>query len=245
METETHETAPEEMAEVAEASVLPAKTSWLRILTEFAIFGGIFVWAELAQLMLPIWWGQTQLTLGKMQSSPPVLALLAVAFLWINGGIRELNFSWPKQWKRYLWQLLLVLGGYLAVASAAGWIHDLVWGRSPEADEMFKALTYPGLKSFFQFILPLWAFSEEMFYRAYLIQRMERLTSTWRYSTLLAVFFSSAVFALGHLQYGASTLPFYVFAGFALSGIYLYTGRSLWFVTLIHWLSNAWQITWG
>jgi hypothetical protein len=37
-------------------------------------------------------------------------------------------------------------------------------GRSAEGDEIVKPLTHTELKSFFQLMLLLWAFTEEIFY---------------------------------------------------------------------------------
>ena len=206
---------------------------------EFALFGGVFVWAGLAPIHLPISWGESRFSIEQLQSNPPALALLAAVLLWIHGGIHELNFSWPTPWKRYLWQLPLILAGFFILLAAFSWINHLLLGGSPQADEMNRKIAGPELRSFFLLIFPLWAFAEEMFYRAYLIQRLERITSGWRHSTLLAVLLSSVVFALCHLQYGPIKLPVYVFTGLLFSGIYLYTKRSIWFVTLVHWLSNT------
>lgn len=243
MELETRET-PSPATENAEEEPIPLKISKAWILLEFLLFGSLYVWAEQASLVLPITWGQTQFSLGKIQTSPPALALVAVALLYINGGIRNLNFSWPVLWKRYLCQLLLVLVGFLLISNASSWFKHLLWGRSPERDEIVKIFANTELKSFFFLMLPLWAFTEEIFYRAYLIQRIERLASDWRYPSLLAVFASAMAFTLGHLQYGLSNLPVYIFLASILSGIYLYTKRNIWFVSIVHWLSNTWLLMW-
>ncbi len=238
METETDEKSPVRAA-IAAPLVLPVKISKGRISVEFAIFGGLFFWAEVAQMELPISWVLTSFSLEKMQSSPPVLALLAVIFLCINGGIRELNLSWPGPWNRLLWMLPLILGGFFASEFAFAWISYLVSGSIPEIDETTKMITDPVSKPFFLLIFPVYAFAEELFYRAYLIQRLERLIPSSRYSTVLAVLLSSAVFALCHLQYGPGKLPAYFFSALLFAGIYVYTNRSIWFVTLVHWLSNT------
>lgn len=222
-----------------EALLPPAVTPPFRILFEFAIFAAFYVWAKLDQLQLPISWGQSHFSIGQLQSSPPTLAFLAALFLWLNGGIRSLNFSWPVLWKRYLAHLLLAVAAFLIVTTLISWIHHLLWGRSPEAEAIFQQLTAPGLQSFFLLIIPLWALAEEVYYRAYLILRLEQLTQRWPCSTLVAAFLSSAVFALDHLQYGLTKLPVYFLLGLIFAGIYLYTKRSIWFVALVHWLTNT------
>ncbi len=244
METETNEKSSV-MTELVEVSTPPVRPSRVRVLVEFVIFGGVFVWAGLAPIRLPISWGESHFSIEQLQSNPPALALLATVLLWIHGGIRELNFSWPKPWTRYLWQLPLILVGFFVLSVAFSWINHLLWGDSPEADEMNRKVTGPELRSFFLLIFPLWAFAEELFYRAYLIQRLERIASGWRHSTWLAVLLSSVIFALCHLQYGEGKLPAYVFMGLIFSGIYLYTKRSIWFVTLVHWLSNTLMLVLG
>lgn len=60
----------------------------------------------------------------------------------------------------------------------------------------------------------------------------------------LAVFGSSALFAFRHLNYGVQQLPYYVFAGVVFSVIFLYTKRSIWFVSVIHYLKNTLLLIW-
>jgi membrane protease YdiL (CAAX protease family) len=101
------------------------------------------------------------------------------------------------------------------------------------------ALTNPHGIWFFTFVfLPVWALAEEILVRAYLIQRIEVLASPWRHATLIAVLSSSAVHVLAHLGYGIGGALTYFISGLVFAVVYLYSGRSLWFVAVIHYLMN-------
>ncbi len=215
---------------------------WL-IAVEFLILIALWLWGEWAPLNLPVQWGDTPFSIGKIQSSTPVLALVTLGFLWLNGNLREIHFGWPKDWKRYLWHLLLVAVAFMVVQALFRWIAIVLWDSAPEQTDIVKALDSPKLQTFFLLIMPLWAVGEEIYFRAYLIQRFEQLASGWRYATWLAVVLASMIFAYSHIHFGVGRLPNYFISSLLFSAIYLYTKRSLWFVSLIHLGTNVWNLT--
>lgn len=216
-----------------------------KILGEFVLFGAIFLSDRWVQSITTISWGRVEISLTNLHSNPPCLAVIAILFLWLNGGLGSLNFKWPANWKRCLWQLAVVLvAAFLATEIFARVSHAL-WGTAPEAKAMKAMIGHPQVKYLFAFLIfPIWAVAEEVLYRAYFLQRIEWLARSWRYALPLAVLISSAIFAVRHLNYGVQEFPYYVFAGLMFSAIFLYTKRSIWFVSVIHYLKNTAILVW-
>jgi membrane protease YdiL (CAAX protease family) len=216
---------------------LPPETK-ARYWVEFIIIGLIYVSRHLVHLRTSV--PGIEFTFYNLHSQPPVLTLLAALFLWINGGFQKLNFSWPAKWLTYCLQLLLLLVVFIVGSEI---LTRLVYegsGLAPEATEIKRQFQHPQYKYIWALVvLPIWAFAEEFFYRGYLIQRIEQLSSSWKYSTLLAVLMSSALFAVNHIHHGVGGLPSHFFSALLFSGVYLYTKRSLWFVAIVHYLNNA------
>lgn len=216
-----------------------------KVLVEFVLFGAIFLSDRWVQAITTISWGRVEISLTNLHSNPPCLAILAVLLLWLNGGLGSLNFKWPANWKRCLWQLAVVLvAAFLATEIFARVSHAL-WGTAPEAKAMKTMIGHPEVRYLFAFLIfPIWAVAEEVLYRAYFLQRIEWLARPWRYALPLAVLISSAIFAVRHLNYGVQEFPYYVFAGMMFSAIFLYTKRSIWFVSVIHYLKNTAILVW-
>lgn len=216
-----------------------------KILAEFVLFGAIFLSDRWVQAVTTISWGRVEISLTNLHSNPPCMAIIAVLLLWLNGGLSSLNFKWPANWRRCLWQLAVVLVvAFLATEVFARVTHAL-WGSAPEAKAIKTMIGHPHVRYLFVFLIfPIWAVAEEVLYRAYFLQRIEWLARPWRYALPLGVLISSAIFAVRHLNYGVQELPYYIFAGMMFSAIFLYTKRSIWFVSVIHYLKNTALLVW-
>lgn len=203
------------------------------------MIGLVYASESFVRLETKVPWVGLDFSLINLHSQPPGLAVLTAIFLWVNGGIRNMNFGWPFKRLRYILQLgaLLVVLIFAKELFTLLIYHTLGW--APSYTEISKVVKQPQTQYLFILVIfPLWALAEEFFYRAYLIHRIEQLSFPWRYSTLLAVLLSSAVFASNHLQYGPGGLPSYFFSALLFSAVYLYKNRNIWFVAIIHYLNN-------
>lgn len=210
----------------------------LLIAAEFALILVAIATSYFVSLDLPMRWEELSFTITMLQGSPPFLALLSALFLWWNGGIRELVFGMGS-WKRLLLHVIFGVVVFTVLSVVFTWAVSRWLGVGPDTERVTGALSHPHIRNLTIFVIvPVWAFAEEFFCRAYLIQRLEKLTAPWRHSTLVAVVGSSVLFALSHLQYGLGGLPEYLFAGLLFALIYLYSGRSILVVSIIHCLFN-------
>lgn len=175
---ETEETLTQALPESAKDAPTPAmvRPARWKILAEFFLFAVIFATDPYVQVISTVSFGRVEMSLTNLHSNPPPLALLAVLLLWLNGGLSSLNFRWPANWKRCLWQLGVVLVlGFLATELFAR-ITQALWGEAPQATQMKRMIGHPEVKYVFLFLVfPIWAVAEEVLYRAYFLQRIESL----------------------------------------------------------------------
>ncbi|WP_017931976.1 CPBP family intramembrane glutamic endopeptidase [Robiginitomaculum antarcticum] len=79
------------------------------------------------------------------------------------------------------------------------------------------------------------AFGEEMFFRGYLISRLETAFSGFPFAPFLAVFFAAALFGLGHVYYqGLRGLIITGAIGLAFGIMFLLFKRNLWPIIFLH-----------
>jgi CAAX protease family protein len=78
------------------------------------------------------------------------------------------------------------------------------------------------------------AFIEEMFFRAYLLNRLVDLIGHHRLGFLLALIIQAILFGLGHNYQGLTGVLDTALAGFVIGMIYLRAKRNLWLPILIH-----------
>ncbi|MEM7348230.1 MAG: CPBP family intramembrane glutamic endopeptidase, partial [Chloroflexota bacterium] len=83
------------------------------------------------------------------------------------------------------------------------------------------------------------AFGEEMFFRAFLITKLQQLFASLRFATVFAVAGSTVLFGLAHFAEG----PIGIFSngsfGLLQALIYLRTGKNLWVTIIAHALLNT------
>jgi len=83
------------------------------------------------------------------------------------------------------------------------------------------------------------AFGEEMFYRAFLITKLQEVFASSKFATALAVAGSTVLFGAAHFAEGP--LGFFVNGSFGLvqALVYLRTGKNLWVTVIAHALLNT------
>lgn len=163
-----------------------------------------------------------------------ILALL-VYFVWLEGDWRrQLGLEQPRVAREFLfgilvlaWMLFAPVFGH-SIASLLGAVES-----SPRFQyESGVALWLAPL----DFLI--YAFVEEVLYRAYLWNRLRELTGR----PLLAITLASFLFAISHGYPLAGTLALF-FTGWGM-GVLFRERRSLWALVLGHWLCNLY-ITFG
>ena len=78
------------------------------------------------------------------------------------------------------------------------------------------------------------SFSEEVIYRAFLMNRIAELGGSKRVSWIFAIVISSIAFGLAHYSWGPAGMVQTTFMGLALGTAYFVFGRRLWVVILAH-----------
>lgn len=78
------------------------------------------------------------------------------------------------------------------------------------------------------------SFGEEVIYRAFLINRISQLSIGSKYSKVIAVVLSSAIFGLVHYQWGVMGMIQTAFMGLVLGICYVKLNKRLWILILAH-----------
>lgn len=171
-------------------------------------------------------------------------SLLLTGIVWLNKKVlgwswREMGLGKPKKW----WHPVLVtlcLSGvvYLFMAYATPFIMQL--GERPNIDHLM-----PLRGNFSLLILSLvmvWitaAFLEELIFRAYLINALDKLFGSTLASAEIAVFVSAVIFGLLHAYQGLTGILITGSLGFIFGMFFLLNGRRIWPLVLVHGLIDT------
>ena|SRR5271165_3355622 len=142
-------------------------------------------------------------------------------------GWESVGLQRPALVKTALWVLITLILLIIAAALAFGMIKLLGWpvGRN-------SAHSYDLLPTWVVAIVILRAgFIEELYYRGYMIERLQMLTG----SRLVAAGLPLFVFAICHYEQGWAGITIALFTGAVLSGAYMYK-RNLWITIIAHFL---------
>lgn len=136
--------------------------------------------------------------------------------------------------------VLQSLVGFVAAAGlfvAAAYGFAWVAGGSEEAEATgleFLSGNLPALIGALVVIYITASFSEEVIYRAFLMNRIAELGGGSRRAWVIAIGLSSVVFGLAHYSWGPAGMVQTGFMGLGLGVTYLVFGRKLWVVILAH-----------
>ena len=205
-----------------------------------AIYSLETVVAVLLQERLPAWLKAGALALGTTLPLLPVIRTAYVGFaftlfvlVWLNlrgEKLADIGLIVPKKWPRY------IAYGVLLFVAAVAWdillkpaIDHLVvqWtGANPHQDADTFAMVKGNLALFLMVLPCIWlfaAFGEEVFYRGYLMSRIECLFGGSRLATASAILAQAVIFALGHWYQGPVGM-----VGVGIFGIIYGLGARLW-----------------
>jgi membrane protease YdiL (CAAX protease family) len=184
--------------------------------------------------------GNVCMTVHNPQASLPVCCLLVVIFLLINGGFRSIDFSLRYSWKGYLISIVLLTIIINVLTGVVAWFAQHKMGLVIDYSSLEAVTRNPYLLTVFLVVVfPLFAFLEELFYRGYLIQRLETVFGRRSFSTPAAVIISCLLFSLAHWNWGPGAAVSTSASALLFALIYLSTGRNIWLVTMVHYFGNA------
>jgi len=160
-------------------------------------------------------------------------ALTLLVLLWIKlRGERWVDFGLivPKKWPRYIAYGMLLfivaLAWDIVLKPTIDHVVAQMTGANPHQDEEAFAMVTGNLPLFL-FLLPIvWlfaAFGEEVFYRGYLMTRLEDLLGGGRLAVVGAMVAQAVIFALGHWYQGPVGM-----VGVGIFGVIYGLGARLW-----------------
>ncbi len=151
-------------------------------------------------------------------------------------GWRDVGLRRPPRWLVTIGLALIIGVGYQALDTVA--IGPLLQGLTGEAINLSQFAGLKGnLLALLVSLVLTWteaAFIEEMFFRGYLLNRINDLLG-WRGAGLiLAILLQAIFFGLGHTYQGITGVLDTALAGLLIGLLYLYTRRNLWLPILVH-----------
>jgi len=183
--------------------------------------------------------GGTIVTLGYI-----MCIMVATAILKIRGSSwREIGLESPGSWKRTVLLGIGVLLALLVMNIALQVIAlNLPGVEVPPIDQSRFNPLEGNLAFFLLMVLLAWttiAFGEEMFYRAFLISKLQEVAPASKLGTFIVLFASSLIFGLVHLVEGPLGIINTFMMGLILGAGYLRSGRNLWITIIAHGLANS------
>lgn len=158
-------------------------------------------------------------------------------------GWREIGLARPQSWLR---TVLLGIGGMVGAVLVSVAVMVLALnlpGLATEPPDVSRFNPMEGnLVLLLAYVVLAWsaiAFGEEMFFRAFLTDRLAELFQYTKTGWAIGLMGSSIAFGLVHLQEGPVGILSNGAFGLLLAWIYLRTGRNLWVTIIAHGLLNT------
>lgn len=182
------------------------------------------------------------------------IATIAVIFQLRRESWSHLGFARLRRW--WSWPLVLPQGllgavAILAVGAGTAYGGDALGFWSVDGPQEGVEARWGDIEGNLQVYL-LWlaivwtsaAFGEEIFFRAYLIDRVGRLLPDTRWATFIAILIPAIIFGAVHAYYqGLRGFVVTGLIGLALGGLYLLNKRNLWPNILAHGLVDTLAFT--
>ena len=155
---------------------------------------------------------------------------------WKDFGLTFKSISWSEGFKVFLLSLLVMVIGL------AGFIFgSIVMANITGVPESADMSGYNYLNGNFGLLLLVLggvyissSFSEEVIYRAFLINRVAELGQGTKNATVIAVVLSSIIFGLVHYEWGPMGMVQTGFMGLAMAICYIRLKKRLWILILAH-----------
>lgn len=207
------------------------------ILFELFLFV-LLIGSELLGIKLVVKFLWITFTIWNPQTTPPVLCLLALIFLHFRDDLKHINFSAQYPLEGYMILGILFACVLFLVQQITGIVADWIDLKSDYSTFIEAARQPSGFFVWGFLIFPLFAFSEELFFRAYLIQSLERVFGKTPAGTALSIIISSVAFGFSHLVWGPGAIFTSTVSGFIFAFIYCRFNRGIWVPTVVHCFVN-------
>jgi membrane protease YdiL (CAAX protease family) len=175
-----------------------------------------------------------------------ISAALAVAFSWAatRAPLRDLGLRWPERPLRLLGGALLLAIGMNAFGRTFLW--PTLYRTFGERDLRYLGPIEGNLDVVLQLMPLIWlsaAICEEIVYRGFLQQRLERLFGGTFIGNAVAVVLTSAVFAANHAVQGTSGMIQTFIVSCVLGAIFIRSRHNLLLMILIHGVWDTFSVT--
>lgn len=203
------------------------------------VFGSVLAFIA---LLGPFVKGNQVLQQGIVWLANVILILLVLLGQWLRfGDIRDLglkirNRGWKGNLNTFLWSLVVsvitlmaFLLGSMIIINFAGPMEqaDLSKYEYLKNNPWLFAISMLG-------VYLVSSFGEELVYRGYLMDRLQRITDNLRYEKSISVVASAILFGLAHYQWGAMGMVQTTMMGLVLATSYLLLNKRLIILILSH-----------
>ena len=188
-------------------------------------------------------------TLGERLALPLRTALVLLLLTWLlrrsGQGWGAIGLRWPdRPWRA----ISIALLGYVLIATVATVLLSMVFpamGWPANTIDAFAHLR-GNTGEYLYWLLIAWscaAIGEELIFRGFLLNRLERAFGGGRAAMLAAVLIQAVVFGLSHAYQGPGGIWLTGITGLLLGGVYLLSGRNLVVCILLHGLVDSVSLT--
>lgn len=172
-----------------------------------------------------------------------LLTTLCTVLLRINdSNWKELGFTKPKKTIRLIWQIPLILVSIYLIVGLYTYLFTEILGFDIPDQKRFDGME-GNLKMLIKWLIISWivgAFMEEFIFRGFLINYMEKLLGSFRYSTAIAVITQAFLFATVHYYNRGLIGAISIFLLSSILGFYyIKFKRNLWPLILAHGIMNT------
>ena len=175
-----------------------------------------------------------------------ISAALALVFSWAatRAPLADLGIRWPERPLRML--LLALLFGVGMNAFGRTFLWPTLYRTFGERDLSYLGAIEGNLDVVLQLMPLIWlsaAVCEEIVYRGFLQQRLERLLGHTALGNAAAIVLTSAVFAANHAVQGTSGMIQTFIVSCVLGAIFIRSGHNLLLMILIHGIWDTFSVT--
>ncbi len=213
-----------------------------RIPAGAALLDIVLVLAVSALVFLAERWGRDQGYVPLGEDSTGVFAVLAATFTALglvfvrSQSLADIGFRRPSRWSTVpLWVLGILIAFIAGQVLLPGLISRIVELPAPDLSRYDSVYQNLSAALVLLIALPLTAsIPEEIIYRGFLMDRVNRIVGWGAGGTVLAVIVPALLFAAAHFQWGVGGMMMTTIMGVVWGTAFVLCGRNLWIVILAH-----------
>ena len=172
----------------------------------------------------------------SIPSAVDTLPLLTLVLRWRGERWADFGLKKPLQWKQFLLQvsaglLVLVVAGYL--------IRHLVIAPLNLRDSGAMSMSglrgnVPAFAAALMYAILGVGLNEELQFRGFIQDRLTKAIGGNSVGPFLSTILTGVFFGLAHTALGPANVVYAALGGIIVGGIYLWSGRNLWVVVVVH-----------